>query len=136
MSWFASTRKAILFSLINKASVCFRDSNFYFKCQRWIISVDMVAILKLVQQQEMIFLFLYCFCFFRWHYPAANDFGSEIIPLAMKDYNVKVDSQKIIRDHYYLRVAISIICSWASKLQLFVYGGHIYLMAIGKILEL
>ncbi|XP_021280192.1 glucose-1-phosphate adenylyltransferase large subunit 1-like [Herrania umbratica] len=25
----------------------------------------------------------------RWHYPAANDFGSEIIPLAMKDYNVK-----------------------------------------------
>ncbi|XWS46347.1 hypothetical protein CRYUN_Cryun14cG0057600 [Craigia yunnanensis] len=24
-----------------------------------------------------------------WHYPAANDFGSEIIPLAMKDYNVK-----------------------------------------------
>ncbi|PPD73757.1 hypothetical protein GOBAR_DD29308 [Gossypium barbadense] len=25
----------------------------------------------------------------RWHYPEANDFGSEIIPMAMKDYNVK-----------------------------------------------
>ncbi|KAK8541017.1 hypothetical protein V6N13_061064 [Hibiscus sabdariffa] len=25
----------------------------------------------------------------RFHYPEANDFGSEIIPLAMKDYNVK-----------------------------------------------
>ncbi|KAE8662428.1 Glucose-1-phosphate adenylyltransferase large subunit 2 [Hibiscus syriacus] len=25
----------------------------------------------------------------RWHYPEANDFGSEIIPLAMKDYTIK-----------------------------------------------
>ncbi|XVE77375.1 hypothetical protein DITRI_Ditri13aG0057300 [Diplodiscus trichospermus] len=25
----------------------------------------------------------------RWHYPAANDFGSEIIPLAVKDYDVQ-----------------------------------------------
>ncbi|WCJ22569.1 Glucose-1-phosphate adenylyltransferase large subunit 1 [Euphorbia peplus] len=25
----------------------------------------------------------------RWHYPTANDFGSEIIPLAAKDYNVQ-----------------------------------------------
>ena len=98
------------FSLINDASICFRDCNF-FRCQRWTILMYIVAILKFVQQQEIIFLFLYCLCFFRWYYSAANDFGSEIIPLAMKDYNVKVDSQKIIRDHYYLRVAISIICS-------------------------
>lgn len=25
----------------------------------------------------------------RWHYPTANDFGSEIIPMAAKDYNVQ-----------------------------------------------
>ncbi|EEF47125.1 glucose-1-phosphate adenylyltransferase, putative [Ricinus communis] len=25
----------------------------------------------------------------RWHYPTANDFGSEIIPLSAKDYNVR-----------------------------------------------
>ncbi|KAF2315093.1 hypothetical protein GH714_038148 [Hevea brasiliensis] len=25
----------------------------------------------------------------RWHYPTANDFGSEIIPMAAKDYNVR-----------------------------------------------
>jgi hypothetical protein len=27
---------------------------------------------------------------FRGHYPTANDFGSEVIPMAAKDYNVQV----------------------------------------------
>lgn len=81
---------------------------------------------------------MYYFCFFRWHYPEANDFGSEIIPMAMKDYNVKVEYQKIIRDHFYLKVKtchLQFVRSGAPKFKLFVHGRHICLMAIGKILE-
>lgn len=28
--------------------------------------------------------------FFRWNYPTLNDFGSEIIPAAVKEHNVHV----------------------------------------------
>jgi len=34
---------------------------------------------------------LYLLCIFiRGHYPTANDFGSEVIPMAAKDYDVQV----------------------------------------------
>lgn len=38
----------------------------------------------------------YLFCAVpRLHYPTANDFGSEVIPKAVKDYNVQVNAEYI-----------------------------------------
>lgn len=41
----------------------------------------------------LLFFLSMVFLPFRWQYPAANDFGSEVLPLAAKDYNVRVDTQ-------------------------------------------
>lgn len=40
----------------------------------------------------MFLSYLTSFNFHRWHYPEANDFGSEVIPMATKDFNVQVES--------------------------------------------
>jgi hypothetical protein len=43
---------------------------------------------------------------FRGHYPTANDFGSEVIPMAAKDYNVQVFN--IARDQIAKRYILEI----------------------------
>jgi hypothetical protein len=48
-----------------------------------------IRVLMQLWGDETYVLYLLCI-FIRGHYPTANDFGSEVIPMAAKDYDVQV----------------------------------------------
>lgn len=59
----------------------------------------------------------------RWTYPSCNDFGSEIIPSAVKDHNVQVSF-----DYFYLFKFDNSMLSFSIHPLI----RHIYLMIIGR----
>jgi len=52
-------------------------------------SSTFIRVLMQLGGDETYIPYLLCI-FIRGHYPTANDFGSEVIPMAAKDYDVQV----------------------------------------------
>lgn len=76
-----------------------------------------------------------------WSYPSCNDFGSEIIPSAVKDYKVQVRS--ILRNNFYLSLffmlhfrkgRLSEMIELSFPMHPYSFR-HIYSMTTGRTLE-
>jgi hypothetical protein len=74
----------------------------------------------------------------KWRYPTSNDFGSEIIPSAIKEHNVQVRGIPIkvsaYKCFYPFKELITPITEIAMKKNL-LFCRHIFLEITGKILE-
>lgn len=70
----------------------------------------------------------------KWRYPTSNDFGSEIIPASVKEYNVQVreitlSPLKCFHNYSFVEVTIQVECLFC------LFFRHFFSETIGKTLE-